>query len=419
MKFKTRTNATRALKNVTRVLNNYFAVFGDKVGNLGNGGYRPGENIKEVERRYGAEMRKYRVYPHNAENAGAENNDYSRHKALAETARGGNGAVHKRGNHVGKAHYHDTVHSRSGDLGVVGENGKKLIAEGKEKKSQHRAGNKRVAKTDKIAFEHAAALARTEVLPHKGRTGSVERRHDVVDYRVGVGGGGVALDHYMVKGVDGRLYEEVCDGKNSVLKSCGYAKHEHAFDLSGIETDKLRAQAALAFVFCHTEKHKKRRNILRDYTCERHTVDRHIANYDENKVENDVYNAGTGQIDQRAAGVSLGTQHGVTEVEYTERGHSERVYAKIKHRTVDQLVLCMYEREHWTRQNEARNGNYDPRKGTEYKRGVHRLGGVALLLGTEELSDAHVDSAAHADEHAGKEGDEYRRRSDRPQRKRA
>ncbi len=182
------------------------------------------------------EIGEYGIDPRHAEDTGSHDHNDRGDQALADAAARRDGAVHEGADGVGKAHDPRALKPRFDDCLLVGEQGEELSAEEVEGTAEQRACHEGICDADEVAFQHAIPLAGAKVLPHEGGAGGVERRHDVIDHGVGVGGGGIALDHDGIEGVDGALNEEIRNGEDGVLESRGNSEPENAAAFGRIES---------------------------------------------------------------------------------------------------------------------------------------------------------------------------------------
>ena len=104
------------------------AAAADEIENLRCCGDRPGENVEQVQRRNGMEVRKDRINPDHAEHARAHDHDDSWHKAAANAAAGGDGTVHEGADAVGKAHDPHPLHACGDDVRIIREDIQKRLA---------------------------------------------------------------------------------------------------------------------------------------------------------------------------------------------------------------------------------------------------------------------------------------------------
>lgn len=215
------------------------------------------------------------------------------------SAGGGNGAVHKGGDAVGKAHDAYALHARVDNGGFRGEQGEELPPEQEQAAAQQQTYAKRVGQCDEVALLHAVGLARAVVLAHEAGTGHVEGGHAVVDEVVGVGGGGVALDHEGVEGVDARLNEEVRDGEDGVLEPGGQTESKDAFGHGGVELGLFEIEGVAVLHLGQGVEDEPRRDALGDGAGQRHARYVQLADDDEEEVEQDVQNARDAQKVQR------------------------------------------------------------------------------------------------------------------------
>ena len=165
------------------------------------------------------EIGKYRIDPNHAEYAGTQDNDNRRHNAFTKPARGGNGAVHKRGKGVRAAHHSQANHACLHHGGVRGKQGEEFLSKQHQSASQQSTRAEGEAQADKIAAQHALFVARAHVLRHKAGTGSIQRSHHIINQRVSVGRGSRAFYNHRVKGINTRLNEQIGNGKDGILRT--------------------------------------------------------------------------------------------------------------------------------------------------------------------------------------------------------
>ena len=210
-----------------------------EVHDLGKGGQRPAAGVQCVQRGNGVKVREDGVYPDHPEHAGTHYHNNGGHHSLAKSAGSGDGAIHKGGDAVGKAHHAHALHAGINDGALGGEQGKEGAAKEEQASAQDQAHTKGVGQTDEITLLYAVRLASAVVLAHKACTGHIECGHAVVDHGIGIGGGAVALDHERVEGVDPCLNEQVCNGENGILETGRKTKAQNALCCGGVQMQLL------------------------------------------------------------------------------------------------------------------------------------------------------------------------------------
>ena len=135
------------------------------------------------------EIGEYGINPDHAENTGTQDDNDRGHKALPKAARSGNGAVHEGGKCVGTAHHGQTCHTGVNHRGLRRKQRKELPPEQDKQQPQGGTDAEGIGQTDEIAFQNTVALPGAEVLPHKTGAGRVKCGHNVVNQRIGIGGG--------------------------------------------------------------------------------------------------------------------------------------------------------------------------------------------------------------------------------------
>ena len=305
-------------------------------------------------------MRKERIDPDHAEHARAEDHNDGRHEAAADAAAGGDGAVHERADTVGEAHDLHPLHARGHDVRVVREDIEERLAAQQKAHAEDRCDEERIAEADVIALHHPVLVPRAPVLAHEGRAGGIERGHHVVDHVVDVDRGGVAGDDGGIKRVDADLDEEIRHREDHMLDASRDAEPENAAGFAPVQAQALSFHAAAVLQPHHVDEDQHSRQILRKHACQRDAVGRHLADDDEEQIEDHVQNARRRQIGQRPLRIAARAQYRVAEVENAERRHAERVDAEIEHRAGQQIVLRPEQLQHRRGQKKAQHRDHEP-----------------------------------------------------------
>ena len=114
-------------------------------------------------------------------------------------------------------------------------------------------------------------------------------------------------------------------------------------------------------------KDKHRRHILRYDACKCDAVLRHTADDNEKQVEDNIQNTCDHKIKKRTLCISVCTEHTVTEIEYPECRHPERIYSEIKHSALNKIILCSEQLQHKSCGNEAERHDYAACHKAEHK----------------------------------------------------
>ena len=365
------------------------------------------------------EVGKDGVDPDDTEHAGAHHNNDGRYDRLAQSAGRGNGAVHKGGDAVGKAHHAHTLHACVDDGALGGEQGKEAAPEEEQAPAQNQADTKGVSQTDEEAFFHAVRLAGTVVLAHKACTGHVERGHAVVDHGVRVGGGAVALDHEGVEGIDACLNEQVRNGKDGVLEPGRQAKPQNAPGQVRVKVQLVDVQHVAVLHPGQGAQDEPGRNALGDGTGQRHAHHAQLAHDDKKQVQQDVQRACNGKVDQRLFGIADGTEHGVAKVVQGQSRHTQKIHPQIQNGTGKQVLFGVQQPQHEGGAQQAHEQQHHAGNQADDGRRVHRLFHIAGMACAVKTGHQHVDAAAQADQEAGEQADKDAGRAHCAQRCRA
>ena len=204
------------------------------------------------------------------------------------------------------------------------------------------------------------------------------------------------------------MNKEICNGKNSVLKSCRNSKPEDAVSFRSVNSvfQITETEGAVVGLPSHVDQNEHCGYILRDDTGECNAVLRHVADDDKKQVEHDVQKPRDHQIGKRTLRVSVRAEHAVTEVEDSERGHSERIDAEIEDSPLDEILLRAEQLQHEPRGKQAEHRDDTARCKADDKRGADGSRCTRLFASAEVLRHADVDGTSHSDEEARKQGDQ-------------
>ena len=144
-----------------------------------------------------------------------------------------------------------------------------------------------------------------------------------------VGGGGVALDHQRIEGVDTGLNEQVCDGEDGILETSRKTQTEDVLCHGRGKTDGLEIQRVAVLHLCQSVKNESGGNALAQRACQSDACNIQSADDDEKQVEEDVQNTGDGQIHQRLFRLTDGTEHRVAKIVKREGRHTEEVDTQV------------------------------------------------------------------------------------------
>ena len=346
------------------------------------------------------------VDPDDPEHAGAEDDDDSRHYRLTQAAGGRDGAVHEGRDAVGKAHDAHTLHAGVDDGALGGEEGEELPPEDEQRTAQHEADAEGVGEGNEVALLHAVRLARAVVLTHEAGAGHIERGHCVVYHVVGVGSGGVALDHEGVKGVDTGLDEEVCNGEDGVLESGGQAQRENTLGGGRVEGNLVEVQGVAVLHAGQRPQNEEGRDALGNGTCQRHAHHVQMADDDEEEVEQDVQRARDAQVVQRLFRLANGAEDGVAVVIKSQRRHTEEVHPQVEHGAGVEVFFGVEQVEQGRRTQQADEQEQYAGGDADQQSRVDGLLHIVGMARTVEPGHQHVDAVAQTDEETGEQGDE-------------
>ena len=134
----------------------------------------------------------------------------------------------------------------------------------------------------------------------------------------------------------------------------------------------------------------------------------HFADDDEKQIENNIQNTRNHKIYKRALRISVCTEHAVSEIEDSERRHTERIDAEIKHGALDKVILCAEQFQHEPRGNKAEHRYDTACCQTYHKRGAYGSGCARLVSCAEMMRNLNIDSTSHSDEKACEKRNENR-----------
>ena len=152
----------------------------------------------------------------------------------------------------------------------------------------------------------------------------------------------------------------------------------------------------------HRQKSGK---ILGNDAGQRHPRHVHAEDNDEKQVQRHVDDPRQRQVEERLFGVPHRAEHGVTEVEDRQRGHTQEVDAEVEHRPLHEIGLGAQQGQKGPCQSLADAHDRKPHQKTENGRGVDCLTGIFLVPRAHEARHQHVDTRPHTHQNAGVEHD--------------
>ncbi len=227
------------------------------------------------------------------------------------------------------------------------------------------------------------------------------RRHHVEDYGVRICGGGVPRNRNSVEVVHAGLHEQVRHCKNSILYPCGNSEHEHVSAGGAADVFPCRTQRTAVLSAHKVYDYQHSRKILSDNACGRNACSRHSADYHEEQVERNIQRSGNRQEYQRQPCFAGGAEKSAAEIVHRHGRHAEGVYPEVRHGVREQLRLCLEERQHRLRQQQAHQADYHAGHSAHQQRGVHRHAHALSITCAEPVSRPDIDPCAHTDKNSG------------------
>ena len=136
------------------------------------------------------------------------------------------------------------------------------------------------------------------------------------------------------------------------------------------------------------------------------------ADNDEEKVHHYIGHPGGGQKQQRLLGIAHCAEHGVAKIIDRHGGHSQKVNAQIKRRVIDQHFLGVEQFQHGPGEQLPQHQNDHALQQAQNQRSMDGFRHIAVAAGAKIAGHHHVDPIAHANQKAGKQRHQNRRRAD-------
>ena len=137
---------------------------------------------------------------------------------------------------------------------------------------------------------------------------------------------------------------------------------------------------------------------------------------DEEEVEHDVDDARDRKIEERAARVADGAQHGAAEVVNHHRRHAEEIYDEVERRKAEDFGGRLHDNQDFARKDDAYQSEQNPARDGEEHRGVHGFRKRLLVLRAVVARCEDVRAYGNADEKVSQQPYERRVRADRGER---
>ena len=182
-------------------------------------------------------MCEHRVDPDDTEYTGSQDDDNGGRDTFSDATGSCDTAIHKTAESITEAHDPDPLHTCIDNSRFCSKQRQELPAKDQKQPTQDRAGNKCICNTDAVGFQHSFFVSGTPVLTDEACTCSIESKHDVIDQGVCICSGGISGNHDCIKRVDTGLYEQISNGKDTVLESCRDTQEQYGFAGLGMKAD--------------------------------------------------------------------------------------------------------------------------------------------------------------------------------------
>ena len=249
------------------------------------------------------------------------------------------------------------------------------------------------AQGDKGALFDTVDLARTKVLAHKGGGRHAEAQHRQNVEAIHLHIGGKACHGSGTIAVDADLHQHIGKGDDHILDAGGQAHLDDADRHLFVHAHFLCRHAVIVLHPHQKTQGKHTGHQLADIGGNGRTGHAHLASGDQDKVEDDVGDGGSAQVEQAPLGVAGGVQDTGRHVIHHAEQHTAKIEPHIEHRILQHLCGGVHGGEQGPADGNAAHGQDRTQNGRKGQRGVHRSVRALPVLGSQKLG--HHDTGTH------------------------
>ena len=230
---------------------------------------------------------------------------------------------------------------------------KERSLEYKQCHSKHQSHQKRVCQGDEKCSKHPFLFPRAQILRYEAGTCGVKCCHHVIDERIRIGGGWIALHDHMAEGVDGCLNTYIGYGKERVLYRGRHSDTKHCWSCIPVNRYILHAQAVAAVCLQEKPDDESRWDVLCYDACDGYSYHSQSAYYYKEQVEHYIDNSWYTQVYERPLCIAHCAQHTVAEIIKRKCRRTAQIYHQICCSTVYKLRLCIHHFKQWLWKSQA------------------------------------------------------------------
>ena len=247
----------------------------------------------------------------------------------------------------------------------------------------------------------------TVVLAHEGDRRLGEGVQDVISQYLHVKGRRGARHHIRPQAVDGRLDDQIGNGKDHTLKSRRNADSKDVLQNRTLQAEAPLLQTNSALCPAQVPKQESGADAVGQHRGQRHARHIHLQYDDKEEIQDDVQDAGNHQASQRSSGVPLTPENGCFKIIEHDKNHPHKVDSKIFYRHGCDDCRRIQQVNHGTGNNLPDAGNEHPANNRQHHGRVNGFPNPPLVLLTGKIRNNHVGTDGHPDKQV------YRQRDNR------
>ena len=310
----------------------------------------------------------HRLYPENSDAADAQRCQNGRCQRDAEPAQIAGQQLIQQAENVAEENDGQAGIAQRNDLWVAVEQGQQRMSEVEYNAHKSYGDEKILHQAEHKGFAAAIKLACAVVLPHKGGAGLTEGVEHVVSGDLDVVSCTGCRNHYRTKTVDGRMHNDVGEGKDGALDTGGQPDLNDFGKVGAVKTQGAGAHTNRHIRVNQAGKQEQRADCIGNDRGNGNAVDRHLQYDDKEQVEQEVQHTGKGQRNQRRFGVTYTAENGGFKVVQENDRKPQQINAKVQQCEGEHVIRDVQHSE------QRRGGNFSQQRNKYAARKRHQDG---------------------------------------------
>lgn len=240
----------------------------------------------------------------------------------------------------------------------------------------------------------------------------MEGVHAGIDEPLDARSGGIAGDCDIAEAVDRLLNDDVGNGEQRALDSCGESDDDHLQKFILVEFHLLRLEAVRLFDAHHIDNDEHTRERLGNDGCRSNAVNVHLEQKDKHEVEKYVDDTCNDEENERAGSIPYRAQNGGTEVVGNRKRNPYRIDFNVKGRLEEQRFGRIHPTEKCLGTDKTDDAEQDAADCSGRDGGMYEFMERLFVAGAEISGSKHTCTDRESDEKIDDKINERARRTD-------